>query len=346
MNHHPGLWTRLRADYLRRLQSDDPWRLAEGWDAGLDAAQAEQVVSNAWDNMRQRFNRRAGRCVRSADQRRRDGQERQRELTTRQRRESARALHPTALGTTVGADGAPQCNCPAHLCCEVCPSEKCVAAHATVEENVTRFYAATNVESCMKMSDANLCAHIDRSMRVSDALKGQLLREWGGADGGRMAHQLPLCACASCGIRDPTLSYERHAVDDLPECFRVGAVQSARRAALGPVDLLVGGDEPGAPPPTWRRTELRPIISCYEDNAGAEYHLHPELVDEDEDGHATAFLCQHCGDQSARGIAPKMSIAAGIDFGLLSRVPALEALTDAEQMLLSSVRLYHIIVKV
>ena len=58
------------------------------------------------------------------------------------------------------------------------------------------------------------------------------------------------------------------------------------------------------------------------------------------------LLCQHCCDQSAKGCTPKMSIAAGIDYGLLSRVPTLETPTDAEQMLLSSVRLYHVVVKV
>ena len=43
---------------------------------------------------------------------------------------------------------------------------------------------------------------------------------------------------------------------------------------------------------------------------------------------------------------PKMSIAAGKDFGLLSRVPELETLSDVEQMLLSETRLYHVVVKV
>lgn len=360
MKHHPGLWTRLRVDYLCRLGRGEPGRLAEGWDTGLDAAQADVVVDNAWKNnsgSRNTWNAtHPGRYVCSAGERRRGGQRNARMNAQRRRdardarvtalREESRALAPIALRTWEDANGVMRCNCPAHLTCDTCPDEKRDAAERTTQENVTRFYAATNVRSCMKMSDDELCTHIHQSMRVSDALKGQLLGEWGGADGGRMAHQLPLRACASCGIRDPNLSYERRAVDDLPACFRVSAKQSARRAALGSVELLVGSDDPGAPRPTSRRTELRPIISCYEDGAGVEYHLHPELVDEDDHGHASAFLCQHCCDQSAHGTAPKMSIAAGIDFGLQSRVPALDSLTDAEEMLLSSVRLYHVIVKV
>ena len=60
MRSHPGLWRRLQAAYLRGSQSGETWHLAEGWEAGLDAEEAERVVSNAWRRL-EHFNRRAAR---------------------------------------------------------------------------------------------------------------------------------------------------------------------------------------------------------------------------------------------------------------------------------------------
>ena len=50
--------------------------------------------------------------------------------------------------------------------------------------------------------------------------------------------------------------------------------------------------------------------------------------------------------KGANAAAPKFSLADGIDYGWLARVPELEPLSDLEIMLLSSVRLYHSVVKV
>ena len=91
-------------------------------------------------------------------------------------------------------------------------------------------------------------------------------------------------------------------------------------------------------------------MSCYKTADDQLYHLHPELVDAHTDG-ARALLCQHCHAEAKKSDAekpkaPKMSIAAGIDFGLLSRLPELEPLSDVELMLLSEVRLYHVVAKV
>ena len=36
-----------------------------------------------------------------------------------------------------------------------------------------------------------------------------------------MAHDMPLCACASCGRRDPELEYSRVDVATLPKAFEV-----------------------------------------------------------------------------------------------------------------------------
>ena len=119
MKHHPGLWTRLRVDYLCRLGRGEPGRLAEGWDTGLDAAQADVVVYNAWKNnsdSRNTWNAtHPGRYVCSAGERRRDGQRNARMNAQRRRdardarvaalREESRALAPTALRTWEDANG-------------------------------------------------------------------------------------------------------------------------------------------------------------------------------------------------------------------------------------------------
>ena len=91
------------------------------------------------------------------------------------------------------------------------------------------------------------------------------------------------------------------------------------------------------------------------DGAGATlYHLHPELVDQDEGG-PTALLCQHCyrvassapsGFETSASLPPKLSIAAGYDYGFLSRLGRLEELSEVETMLLSKQRLYHVVAKV
>ena len=94
------------------------------------------------------------------------------------------------------------------------------------------------------------------------------------------------------------------------------------------------------------------MLSCYEAVDGTLYHLHPEFVDATHDASNPSMLfCDRCKTQVGAGKskAPPLSLAAGIDFGVLSRITEFRdpdmQLSEAEQMLLSEVRLYHIVAK-
>ena len=251
-----------------------------------------------------------------------------------------------------------RCVCPTNCSCEHSPAGKLKEGSDAAEKLATRFHASTNVVFSMELPDDVLRERIETCMRVSDEHKARLATEWSSK---RAAHGMPMPACASCGIRDPQLGYQRARVLDLPPVFKLDGVedtgQRARRERLGAVQLAEAPAKGAAPGtlPTFQPVDLRPIMSCWWGGwpccAGPDdelYHLHPELVDKGTDG-PTVLLCEHCHAETSKGAdakAPKLSIANGIDFGLLSRIPQLEPLSDVEQMLLSEVRLYHLVVKV
>lgn len=56
-------------------------------------------------------------------------------------------------------------------------------------------------------------------------------------------------------------------------------------------------------------------------------------------------MWQACDKQNEHD-PPKFSLANGIDFGVLSRLPEYQPLSEMEIMALSDIRLYHITVKV
>jgi hypothetical protein len=77
------------------------------------------------------------------------------------------------------------------------------------------------------------------------------------------------------------------------------------------------------------------------------YHLHPELVDEKiENGSTTAqcWLCESCNNGVMTDKIPKMSIAAGVDFGCPSRL-GLPSLTLTEEYLIAQGRMLISIIK-
>ena len=94
---------------------------------------------------------------------------------------------------------------------------------------------------------------------------------------------------------------------------------------------------------------------CSQTHGGgtAFYHLHPELVAFDSEAvKETTFLCSNCSAhvKSPSKGAPSDSIAAGKDFGLLSRLKlngqSLEMPNPLEEMVLSDYRLYSMVAKV
>ena len=97
-----------------------------------------------------------------------------------------------------------------------------------------------------------------------------------------------------------------------------------------------------------RTVQLRVLRSYYEMTPQEIFHVHPEFVDVDPDTAASSVhLCEGCcrAAFSKTGMAPKGSIAAGCDYGLLTRL-GLEPPSAFETLLLADVRTYSLTVKV
>lgn len=75
------------------------------------------------------------------------------------------------------------------------------------------------------------------------------------------------------------------------------------------------------------------------------WHLHPELVSLDGESSPYATLCPICHDSITSGKVPLLSIAAGVDFGLHSRIGLTEPNLH-EQLMLARTRLYFAMVKI
>ncbi|MGB1595393.1 MAG: hypothetical protein ACPIOQ_21710, partial [Promethearchaeia archaeon] len=102
----------------------------------------------------------------------------------------------------------------------------------------------------------------------------------------------------------------------------------------------------------WKTVNLSAIESVYARSDDELYHLHPELVDHPDGAEPSCWLCPSCYQcicpTGSKGVPsrPKYSIAGGLDYGWLARVPELTPLSDLEQLLLADHRLYHLAVKV
>ena len=68
-------------------------------------------------------------------------------------------------------------------------------------------------------------------------------------------------------------------------------------------------------------------LRCY-------YHLHPELVDTDNTGNESTFLCPRCYKSYEDDTCYKLSIAAGVDFGNYHRINGLIEPNIHEQIVL------------
>ena len=122
-----------------------------------------------------------------------------------------------------------QCGCPAHAVCGMCVDQgKLAAAEQAAVDLDMRFQASTNVVMDLERPEDETAELLPRCVHVSDETKRRLLGEWSNE---RMAHALPVHACASCGVRDPSLSYSRVDLSALPRtvCVRVAAAAKTRR---------------------------------------------------------------------------------------------------------------------
>jgi len=140
----------------------------------------------------------------------------------------------------------------------------------------------------------------------------------------------PLLACASCGCRSFELEYHPANIDQLA-IFRLNEAQIERYKSLG---------------------VYRAILSVYTDTDGTLYNLHPELVaPATPSSPASAWLCTECHTAVKANKVPLFSVAAGLDFGRLSRLRLLgpeyeiPPLSLVEIFLLAPVRMYGCVVK-
>ena len=142
-----------------------------------------------------------------------------RDQRRRQREQHDRRAAPAVAKTVRPQRG--QCGCPAHAVCGMCVDQgKLAAAEQASIDLETRFHASTNVVMDLERPEDETAALLQRCVHVSDETKRRLLGEWSDE---RMAHALPLHACASCGVRDPSLTYTRVDVSALPRTVRLCA---------------------------------------------------------------------------------------------------------------------------
>ena len=159
-----------------------------------------------------------------------------------------------------------------------------------------------------------------------------------------------LMSCGGCGIR----LYERPSGPEIKFCqvdlqstivahlqytdADMMLLESARRKCAR-VDLVVDEINNRRTVDPWQ------LKSVYKSRAsGTLYHLHPELVAVDADGAETTHLCPSCLKVLRKGRVPSNSIAAGVDFGVRSRL-GLEELNMHEEVILSRCRLFQATIK-
>lgn len=89
------------------------------------------------------------------------------------------------------------------------------------------------------------------------------------------------------------------------------------------------------------------IMSFYKsDDLNFYYYLYPELVNKNNSGKETTYLCPRCYKSYENDTYYKLSIAAGIDFGNFRRINGLIKPNLHEQIILSLNRLYSVRIKV
>ena len=87
----------------------------------------------------------------------------------------------------------------------------------------------------------------------------------------------PFAACASCGLRDPSLNYHRQDFASLLSLFELNEQDMNDLKAIGSVPFIFRCDSPDRPSYFSKEVDISCIISSANIN-GTLFHLHPELV--------------------------------------------------------------------
>ena len=92
---------------------------------------------------------------------------------------------------------------------------------------------------------------------------------------------------------------------------------------------------------------LPPFFEHKNQESGSTFwHLHPELVDNDEEtGNCTTMLCHNCTTAVKKNKIPDLSIACGLDFGYHRWIKGLVEPNLQEQLILAKTRMYFAVMK-
>ena len=146
-----------------------------------------------------------------------------------------------------------------------------------------------------------------------------------------------LLSCGACGIRDmpsSRIKFHQRLLGDLhvlkyDEPDRVKLRCFIRR---GGINITIDEDRNLKHILPWK------LISYFETAEGELYHLHPELVDVDDNtGQVSTTLCSTCEGIVSKCEIPPLSIAAGLDFGNPSRIQELTPLNLHEKYCLQPI---------
>ena len=180
--------------------------------------------------------------------------------------------------------------------------------------------------SQVMFADAAGCNSSDRlpatRTRVADAVKIQCLKEYLA----KASPDVPVLACASCGVRD---------IDDTYVLFDI--------SKLGKFKLSAGEQSVYFSKPSHIR-KYHNVFEYAISSAATHmslYHLIPDLMIRTSTGDFGCYLCSSCC------VAPKMTglptfNVGRIDFG---RILSLEAMTDAEELVIARCIRYHKVYK-
>ena len=142
-----------------------------------------------------------------------------------------------------------------------------------------------------------------------------------------MNHSSDLLACGCCGVRSYIYSPEMYTRIPVRYCFSLRLTEEQ----ITTFDQIP--------------QSLRPAYSSYTAQDGLHYHLHRDLVQIDNlTGEPSVFLCKMCLSDVQKQLVPKLSIAAGYDFGNPSAID-LPELTLVEKYLIARTRVYIVVIK-